>query len=64
MHEENRLHSASIQNEIINHAHEGIGLVDTHEIIQFCNPAFAQIFEVSLNQLIGQNLLHYFDILI
>ncbi|MBN2104096.1 PAS domain S-box protein [bacterium] len=51
----------TFQEELINTVHDGIGIVDTKEIIQYCNPAFASIFEVPLHQLIGKNLLQFFN---
>ena len=52
---ENRYH------ELFDSVMEGIGLVDENEIIKFCNPAFARIFEGdSVNDMLGKNLLDYF----
>jgi len=51
---ENRYH------ELFNSILEGVGLVDTGEIIRFCNPAFAKIFEEdSVDNLIGKSILEY-----
>jgi two-component system, cell cycle sensor histidine kinase and response regulator CckA len=39
---------------------EGVGLVDTNEIVTFCNPAFAEIFEVAgPDDMIGQSILDF-----
>ncbi len=39
---------------------EGIGIVDADEMIEFCNPAYARIFDVeSPSDLVGHNILDY-----
>ncbi len=46
--------------ELFDSVQEGIGVVDENEIIQFCNPAYALMFEEdSVDSLIGKNLLDY-----
>ncbi|MFH1701615.1 MAG: PAS domain S-box protein [Candidatus Zixiibacteriota bacterium] len=46
--------------EVFNSVTEGIGVVDKNEVIQFCNPAFVQLFEEeSIEKLIGKSLLDY-----
>ena len=46
--------------ELFNSVLEGIGIVDENEIIKFCNPALARIFEVnSPDELIGKKLPAY-----
>lgn len=43
--------------ELFNSALDGFGLVDQNEIIQFCNPAFAKIFDVDdESTMIGENI--------
>ncbi len=47
-------------NELFISVMEGIGLVDEYEVIEFCNPAYAKIFEAdSAEELIGKCLLEY-----
>lgn len=46
--------------ELFNSIMEGIGLVDENEVIQYCNPAYAEIFEAaSAEDMIGKNLMDY-----
>jgi PAS domain S-box-containing protein len=46
--------------ELFDSVMEGIGLVDEDERIQFCNPAFAKIFDVTVaDQLLGRNILDF-----
>ena len=46
--------------ELFNSVMEGIGQVDENEVMEFCNPAYAQIFEEdSIENLLGKNLLDY-----
>lgn len=37
-------HSQAQYYELVSSVHEGIGRVDKHEVIQYCNPAYANIF--------------------
>jgi len=60
--EENLKKEKAFIEEIINNVHEGIGIVDENERIIFCNPAYADIFEIPQDELIGQNLLDLFEI--
>jgi PAS domain S-box-containing protein len=54
--------SESQYKELIDSTTEGIGIVDENEVIQYCNPAFVEIFEEeSEDNLIGRNLLDYFS---
>ena len=46
--------------ELLNGVQEGIGIVDKHENIEYCNKAFADIFEYSVGSLTGKNLLKLF----
>jgi len=47
--------------ELFNSVMEGIGIVDENEIIEFCNPAFAEIFdEDSTYDILDKCLLDYF----
>jgi len=44
--------------ELFDSVMEGIGLVDQDEVVRFCNPAFAKIFEAdSAEELLGRNLI-------
>ncbi len=46
--------------ELFDSVMEGISLVDENEVVQYCNPAFAGIFEEdSPEQMVGKNLLTY-----
>jgi len=46
--------------ELFDSVLEGIGVVDENEIVRFCNPAYAEIFDRgSANQLIGKCWLEY-----
>ncbi len=46
--------------ELFNAVMEGIGVVDAKEVIQFCNPAYARIFEEeSPDTMIGKSLFDY-----
>jgi two-component system cell cycle sensor histidine kinase/response regulator CckA len=46
--------------ELFDSVLEGIGVVDENEIVRFCNPAYAEIFDKgSANQLIGKCWLEY-----
>ncbi len=47
--------------ELVDAIQEGLGIVDHREVIQFCNPAFARIFEVPLTDLVGRNLRDFVD---
>lgn len=47
--------------ELVGAIQEGLGLVDEREVIQFCNPAFARIFEVPSTDLVGRNLRDFVD---
>jgi len=52
--------SESRYRELFTAVMEGIGIVDENEIIQFCNPAFADIFEAeSCDDLVGRSLLDF-----
>jgi len=46
--------------DVFNGVQEGIGFVDKFENIEYCNKAFADIFEYSIDSLIGKNLLDIF----
>ena len=50
----------ALLDEIFHGVQEGIGIVDEHEVILFCNPAYADIFEYTPEQLIGKSLLALF----
>jgi len=46
--------------ELFNSVMEGIGIVDENEVIQYCNPAFVELFEAdSEKELIGRSLLEF-----
>jgi len=47
--------------ELVDAIQEGLGIVDEREGIQFCNPAFARIFEVPLADFVGRNLRDFVD---
>ncbi|MBM3324988.1 MAG: PAS domain-containing protein, partial [Calditrichaeota bacterium] len=47
--------------ELVNAIQEGLGIVDEQEVIQFCNPAMARIFEVPATELIGRNLRDFLE---
>ena len=47
--------------ELVDAIQEGLGIVDEHEVIQFCNPALARIFEVPVTDLVGRNLRDFAD---
>jgi PAS domain S-box-containing protein len=47
--------------ELVDAIQEGLGIVDEHEVIQFCNPALARIFEVPVTDLVGRNLRDFVD---
>ncbi len=51
----------ALLDEIFKNIHEGIGIVDNKERIIFANPAYAKIFERRKEEIIGQNLLSFFD---
>lgn len=51
----------ALLDEIFSGVQEGIGIVDEHEVILFCNPAYAAIFDHTPQQLIGKSLLTLFD---
>lgn len=52
--------SESRYHELFDSVLEGLGVVDKNEIIEYCNPAFAEIFEASSKEdLIGKSLLDY-----
>lgn len=52
--------SESQYQELFNSVMEGIGIVDENEIIRFCNPAYARIFDANLpDELIGKSFLGY-----
>jgi PAS domain S-box-containing protein len=52
--------SDSRNQELFNSVLEGIGIVDENELILYCNPAFAGVFEViSPDDLTGKNLMDF-----
>jgi PAS domain S-box-containing protein len=52
--------SESRYRELFSGVMEGIGIVDENEIVRFCNPAFAEIFdEDSVDSMTGKNLFDY-----
>ncbi len=49
-------------NMLFNSVLEGLGVVDDREVISFCNPAFAGIFEEnSPEAMVGKSLMEYLD---
>jgi len=59
---EEELHRQTILlNEIFETMQEGIGLIDENEIVLYCNPAFAHIFETDAHQLLQNSIHHYLD---
>ena len=40
---------------------EGIGLLDAVDTIQYCNPAYAEIFEESQESMVGKKIIDYFE---
>ncbi|MBU1707109.1 PAS domain-containing protein, partial [bacterium] len=64
---ENRRAEAALSNsekryrELVNSIQEGLGLVDANEVIQYCNPALARVFEVPVYELVGRNLRDFVD---
>ncbi len=64
---ENRRAEAALLNsekryrELVSSIQEGLGLVDVQEVIQYCNPAFARIFEVPASELVGRSLREFTD---
>ena len=58
--EETLLESESRYHQLFNSVMEGIGVVDSNEIIQYCNPAFVDLFEAtSQEELTGRCLLDF-----
>ncbi|MCP4761429.1 MAG: PAS domain S-box protein, partial [archaeon] len=58
--EEERKKSEKRYQELFDSILEGIGVVDENEVVQFCNPAFLEIFEVDSEEIIvGKNLLDF-----
>ena len=55
------LNSETRYRELINSIQEGLGLVDVHEVVLYCNPAFARIFEVPASELVGRSLSEFVD---
>lgn len=51
----------ALLDEIMQGVQEGFGVVDEHEVVRFCNPAYAAMFDLTPNELIGKNLLTLFD---
>ncbi|MBU1935778.1 response regulator, partial [bacterium] len=47
--------------ELVNSIQEGLGLVDANEVIQYCNPALARVFEVPVYELVGRSLRDFVD---
>jgi len=45
--------------EVVTHVREGIGIVDEHERVEFCNPAFAAIFGFEQEEMTGQSILDF-----
>ena len=52
---------SALLNEVFRGIQEGVGIVDEHEVIVFCNPKYAEIFEEDIEELIGKDLLSFFD---
>jgi len=50
----------ALLDEVFNGIQEGIGIVDTDEIVTFCNPAYAEILDKKVDNIVGKSL---FDIL-
>jgi PAS domain S-box-containing protein len=59
--EQSLAEQSAFLDEVFNEIQEGIGIVDEREVIVFCNPMFAEIFEEDIEELIGENLLSFFD---
>jgi PAS domain S-box-containing protein len=51
----------ALLDEVFHNVQEGIGIVDENEKILFCNEAFASIFEMDKSDLIGYNILSFFE---
>ncbi len=47
--------------ELVGAIQEGLGIVDEKEVIQYCNPAFARIFELPAAALVGKSLRDFVD---
>ncbi|MFH1011754.1 MAG: PAS domain-containing protein [bacterium] len=47
--------------DLVHAIQEGLGIVDEHEVIQFCNPAMARIFELPATELVGRNLRDFLE---
>ncbi len=59
--ERSLLEQSTFLENIISGIQEGIGIIDAEETIQFCNRAFAFIFEEEIERLLGENLRAFFD---
>jgi len=47
--------------EVFHNIQDGVGIVDEHEDIIFCNPAYAAIFDEDIENLVGRNLSEFMD---
>ena len=59
--ERSLLEQSTFLENIISGIQEGIGIIGTDETIQFCNRAFAFIFEEEIERLLGENVRLFFD---
>jgi len=59
--ERSLLEQSTFLENIISGIQEGIGLIGADETIQFCNRAFAFIFEEEIERLLGENLHAFLD---
>jgi PAS domain S-box-containing protein len=51
----------SLLNELFHGIHEGLAVVDADENVLYCNRAFADIFDVSVDEMHGSSLYSHFD---
>jgi len=59
--EEALVKQKSLLDEVFNGIHEGIGIVDENETIEFCNPAYARIFDKEVEEVVGIDLFSFFN---
>jgi PAS domain S-box-containing protein len=47
--------------DLVDAIREGLGVIDEWDVIQYCNPALARIFEVPADHLVGSHLRDFLD---
>ena len=49
----------TLLDEVVTNVQEGIGIVDEHERVEFCNPAFAAMYGLRQEEMLGRSILDF-----